>query len=167
MAEDKINPIRETDEEARSLARTLLTEARFGALAVIDHATGAPSVSRISVVRAPDGAPLTLISELSTHTQHLMANPACALLLGEPGPTGDPLTHPRMTLSCIARFIRHGEPGRDALRDHFLAQYPKAKLYIDFGDFLFAHLQVEDIALNGGFGKAYALTPADLGLGAP
>lgn len=161
------NPIRETDDEARALGQTLLAEARFGALAVIARETGHPTVSRIAITRGPDGAPLTLISELSAHTGHLLARPDCSLLLGEPGPSGDPLTHPRITLACTARFIRHGDPERAALREGYLAQYPKAKLYIDFGDFLFAHFAVTSAALNGGFGKAYHLSPDDLGLAKP
>ncbi|MGB0660077.1 MAG: HugZ family protein [Mangrovicoccus sp.] len=158
------NPIRPTDDEARALAKDLLVKARYGALAVLDKDTGAPYVSRVALALTPDGQPVTLISELSSHTGHLLANPAASLLVGEPGDKGDPLTHPRMTLNCKAEFLRHGEPGRDALRDHYLSQIPKAKLYIDFGDFLFAIFRVDSIALNGGFGKAFHLTPADLGL---
>lgn len=158
------SPIRETDDEARALGQSLLSGANFGALAVIDKESGFPSVTRVAVVRALDGNPMTLISELSTHTGNLIAHPDCSLLLGEPGPTGDPLTHPRMTLECEASFICHGDAGRNEVRDHYLSQYPKAKLYIDFGDFLFAHLRVKSVALNGGFGKAFNLTPSDLGI---
>ncbi|WP_138468025.1 HugZ family protein [Poseidonocella sp. HB161398] len=158
------SPIRETDDEARALARQLLSSARHAALAVTDRATGAPTVSRIALVPGPDGAPLTLISELAAHTGHLLADPRCALLIGEPGPTGDPLTHPRMTLACEARFTRQDDPGRAELRAHYLGLYPKAKLYIDFADFLFASFAVGSAALNGGFGKAYQLSPEDLGL---
>ena len=50
------------------------------------------------------GTPLTLISDLSDHTRALKADPRCSILVGEPGPRGDPLTHPRMTLLCTARF---------------------------------------------------------------
>ncbi|WP_172331626.1 HugZ family protein [Mangrovicoccus sp. HB161399] len=156
------DPIRETDDEARALARRLLAEARFAALAVTDRRTGAPTVSRIALVPGPDGAPLTLVSQLSAHTGHLLADPRCSLLVGEPGPTGDPLTHPRMTLACEARFIRHGDAERDTLREHYLGLYPKAKLYVDFGDFLFAAFEITGAALNGGFGKAYRLAPEDL-----
>ena len=158
------NPIRTTDDEARALARQLLAAARFAAIGVLDPDTGAPVVSRIALARAPDGAPLTLISRLSTHTGHLLADPRASLLVGEPGPTGDPLTHPRMTLTARARMIGPDDPERAALRATYLAQTPKAKLYIDFADFLFARFEVTAAALNGGFGKAYHLTPADLGL---
>jgi len=160
----KRDPINPTDDDARALGRSLLAAARFGALGVIDPATGAPSVTRVAMVPGPDGHPLTLVSDLSSHTGALRADPACSLLLGEPGEKGDPLTHPRITLACRAQFTEHGADGWADLRAHYLALVPKAKLYIDFTDFCFALLAVRDAALNGGFGKAYRLTPADLGL---
>jgi hypothetical protein len=161
--EKKIDPIRETDDEARALARALIDGARFGALGVRDPETGAPTVSRVAVATTPEGAPLTLISDLSHHTRALKSDPACSLLVGEPGAKGDPLTHPRITLQCRARFVRHGEAGHAALRHHYLTQQPKAQLYIDFADFSFAVLEVTEAHLNGGFGKAYRLEAADLG----
>jgi len=160
----KVDPIRPTDDDARALGRALIDGARFGALGVTDPETGAPMVSRVAVATDPGGAPLTLVSDLSHHTVALKADPVCSLLVGEPGARGDPLTHPRLTLQCRARFLRHGQEGHRALRDHYLRQHPKAQLYIDFADFSFARLDVEDAHLNGGFGKAYRLTPADLGL---
>lgn len=158
------SPIRPTDDEARLLAQTLLAQARFAALAVNDRITGAPTVSRIAMVPGPNGAPLTLISQLSSHTQNLTADARCALLVGEPGPKGDPLTHPRMTLQCTVTLIPYDDPRRAELRAHYLEHYPKAKLYIDFTDFLFARFDVTSAALNGGFGKAFNLSPEDLGL---
>lgn len=163
----KRDPINPTDDAARTLGQGILANARFGALAVIDPATGAPSVTRVAVVPGPDRHPISLVSDLSSHTGALRANPACSILLGEPGPRGDPLTHPRITLACRAGFIEHGGDGWAGLRAHYLGLVPKAKLYIDFGDFCFVQLAVTDSALNGGFGKAYRLTPADLGLERP
>ena len=160
----KPDPIRPADEEARRMARSLLNTARFGALGVIDPETGAPVVSRVAIGTTPEGAPLTLISSLSQHTAALRSNPACSVLLGEPGERGDPLTHPRLTLQCHARFVDGVAPQRPALREGWLTDHPKAKLYIDFADFGFVVFEVGAGFLNGGFGKAYALVPADLGL---
>lgn len=158
------SPINPTTSDARELARKLLNQARYGALGVTDPASGAPHVSRIAVATAPDGHPLTLISDLSGHTAALKQSPACSLLVGEPGERGDPLTHPRITLACAAEFIRHGSTGWAELRSHYLRQHPKSQLYIDFTDFSFARLVVTKAALNGGFGKAFNLTADDLGL---
>ncbi|WP_425100388.1 HugZ family protein [Tropicibacter sp. S64] len=156
------SPIRPTDDEARALARDLMTTARFGALAVLDPSTGAPLVSRIAVVPGPDGLPLALVSDLASHTQALKANPLCSLMVGEPKAKGDPLTHPRLSLQGTARFIHHGDPDHAALATHYLVRQPKAKLYIGFADFALMRIDPNGAFLIGGFGKAFHLTPDDL-----
>lgn len=156
MADDKINPIRKTDDEARDLARSLIVNARFGALAVRDPETGDPVVTRIALVPGPDTAPLTLISDLSSHTRALLAHPRCSVLIGEPGDKGDPLTHARLTLLATAQ-----PADKAALRTHYLGAYPKAALYYDFGDFRLVRLAPLSGLLNGGFGKAYELAAED------
>lgn len=155
--ERRSDPIRPTDAEARALARDLIAAARFAALGVIAPDTGMPMVTRIAVVPGPDGVPLTLVSDLSAHTAALDANPDCSLLLGEPGARGDPLTHPRLTLQARAEAA-----DKDALKPHYLRHYPKARLYFDFGDFRLLRFAPVAGFLNGGFGKAYRLTPGDL-----
>ncbi len=162
MPEPKQDPIRPTDDEARALARSLLDGANHGALGVIDPDTGAPMVTRIAVARDEHGLPITLISTLSQHTSALTKTPACSLLVGDPGPKGDPLTHPRLTLQCEARFVDRSGAEHQELRALYLSQQPKAKLYIDFGDFRLVRLAVARAFLNGGFGKAYVLTAEDL-----
>lgn len=156
------NPIRPTDDEARALAHSLIAQARFGALALTDAESGAPYVARIAVGTSPEGQPLTLISSLSHHTTALRANPACALLLGEPGPKGDPLTHPRLSVTARARFIPRDDPVHAILAAHYLKSHPKAQLYIGFGDFSFALFDMTGAHLNGGFGKAFHLNADDL-----
>lgn len=150
------NPIRPTDNDARALAATVLGDARHAALGVIDPDSDTPMVTRIAVAWL-DGAPHILISDLSMHTKALAQNPACSLLVGEPGTKGDPLTHPRVTLQCIAA---HAD--KPTLRAAWLARHPKSKLYYDFSDFRMMRLSVNIAHLNGGFGKAFTLTPDDL-----
>lgn len=152
----KRDPINPTDDDARALARGLLADARFGALAVTHPETQTPYVARIGTI-GHEGTPLVLISTLSLHTKALQANPACSLLLGEPGTKGDPLTHPRMTLMCRAEVA-----DKTALKNAWLSAIPKAKLYYDFADFIMFRLAPDTIHLNGGFGKAYTLAPDDL-----
>ena len=164
MTSDARSPIRPTDIEARSLARGLITHARFAALGVLDPESGGPMVSRIAFGTTPDGQPLTLVSDLSHHTRALVAQPSASVLLGEPGRRGDPLTHPRLTLQVQAQFTRHGTAEYADLAAHYLRDHPKAKLYIGFADFSFVVFTVTKAYLNGGFGKAFVLTPDDLGL---
>lgn len=156
------SPIRPTDDEARALASGLMAKARFAALAVITEA-GTPLVTRVAFGLDPEDGPISLVSSLSNHTRALMDNPACSLLVGEPGDKGDPLTHPRLSLICRASFLRHGEEGHAELATHYLRDHPKAKLYIGFADFAFVRFQITEAHLNGGFGRAFHLNPGDLG----
>ena len=154
MAKDPFRPV---DDEARSLAREIMENARFGALGVLRD--GHPMVTRVAIAQDEDGVPLTLVSDLSSHTQALRADPRCSLLLGEPTEKGDPLTHARLTLQAKAEFV---EKSSD-LMARYLDVQPKAKLYIGFTDFHFARLVPLEGLLNGGFGKAYHLTSRDIG----
>ena len=69
-----------------------------------------------------------------------------------------------MTGETCAEAVRRVRATRAA---HWLRDHPKAKLYIGFGDFHFALFSVTGAFLNGGFGKAFFLTPVDLGLTEP
>ena len=153
--------IRPTDADAIRLAKTLIRSARYGAIAVLDPETGAPLASRVGVATDIDGTPLILVSMLSAHTRAIIADPRCSLLLGEPG-KGDPLAHPRITLVCRAVRLERGTPGQARAERRYLNRNPKAQLYVGLGDFSFFRLEIARGSLNGGFGKAYNLTAADL-----
>lgn len=164
---DKPNVLRETDDEARKLARVLLRSARSGALAVIEPQSGGfPFVSRVLLGIDVDGAPVILVSRLSTHTQALLADRRASLLTGEAG-KGDPLAHPRLTVQCEAEEVRRDSDEHARIRERFLRRHPKAGLYIDFPDFGFFRLAPQRASLNGGFGRAYALTADDLIIDSP
>lgn len=161
MTEKRENILRETDDEARTLARRLIDEARYAALAFADPKTGYPAASQVLIATDVDGCPTLLASRLAGHTKALLESGKCGLLVGEPG-KGDPMAWPRMSLQCDAVPVAADAPHRTAIRERFLEKNPKAKLYADFGDFLFFRLEPTLASLNGGFGKAYALTSADL-----
>jgi putative heme iron utilization protein len=138
--------------DAIGLARTLLRTTRAGALSTLDAETGAPFCSLVSVATDIDGAPLLLVSKLAAHTGNLDHDPRAALLLAAGG-KGDPLAHPRLTLTGQ---VVPDDAAR--VRRRFLARHPKAALYADFPDFSFRRLVVESAHLNGGFAKAARLS---------
>jgi putative heme iron utilization protein len=166
VEEAKKDVLRETDDDAIRLARTLMRSSRYGALAVIDPKSGAPLASRVAVASDHDGAPLILISGLAGHTGGLLADPRCSLLLGEVG-KGDPLAHARITLACLAERISKDDPRHARIQWRFLSHNSKSKLYAGLGDFAFFRLEPQHASLNGGFGKAYALTRENLLVSAP
>lgn len=158
---DKPSVIRETDDDARNQARILMHTAAHAALAVIDPETGFPSVSRVLTAMDTDGAPVILVSGLSSHTKALVKDPRASALFGEPG-KGDPLAHPRLTVRCSAERVDRQGDAHARIRELFLERHPKSKLYIDFPDFCFFRLVPLDASLNGGFGRAYILSAEDL-----
>lgn len=159
-----MDPIRPTDDAARHLARGLILGARIAALGTLAPDTGHPQVTRIGFGIVPDGSGLTLVSGLSAHADALRRDPRCSLLLGEPADRGDPLNSARITLRAMALPVPPQDGARDQLRAIWLADHPKARLYVDFADFFFVRFHWIEGSLNGGFGKAFALTASDLAL---
>jgi len=155
------DPFQPPDAEARALTQGLLALGH-AALAWTDPDSGTPGISRIAFARDPVEGLLTLISALAHHHRALRANPDCALMLGEVGDKGDPMTHPRLMIRARAAFIAADDPARPAMRDRWLKRTPKAQAYIDLPDFAFVRLTPVSALLNGGFARAFRLTPADM-----
>ena len=141
--------------DAAGLAKHLLRTIRSGALATLGP-DGVPFATLVTVATDPDGSPLLLTSRLSGHTANMEREPRVSILLAQTG-KGDPLAHPRLTVTGRAR--RTGEP---RVRARFLARHPKAELYADFADFSFWRVEIAGGHLNGGFARAASLSAADL-----
>jgi len=149
------------DFDPKALAKGLLRATRAGSLATIDRNTGHPFASLVNVATDSDGAPVILVSRLSTHTANLEADGRAALLLASAG-KGDPLAHPRLTLiGSFARLARE-DAREERVRRRFLARHPKSELYAGFGDFSFWRLDAVSAHLNGGFARAADLKAADV-----
>lgn len=155
------DPVRPADAEARALAQGLLALGH-AALAWTDPDTGTPGISRIAFARDSQAGLLTLVSGLAPHFRALRDRPDCALMLGEVGEKGDPLTHPRLMIRARAAFIAPDDPERPAIRARWLERNPKSQVYIDLPDFAFVRLTPVSALLNGGFARAFHLSPQDL-----
>jgi heme iron utilization protein len=149
------------DFDPRAVAKGLLRATRAGSLATIDRNTGHPFASLVNVATDSDGAPLILVSRLSTHTANLEVDGRASLLLASTG-KGDPLAHPRLTL--LGTFVQIARDGsqQPRARRRFLARHPKSELYAGFADFSFWRLDVVSAHLNGGFARAADLKAADV-----
>jgi hypothetical protein len=139
--------------DAVGMARGLIRTARHGSLGTIDG-DGRPFTSLVALSTDLDGVPIIITSHLSHHTGHLDANGRMALLIADLG-KGDPLAHPRVTLTGRAVAARTDTPAYPHLRRRYLTRNPKAELYVDLPGFWFWRLEPEAVALNGGFGKAW------------
>jgi hypothetical protein len=155
------DPVQPADEDARAVVQTLLALGH-AALAWTDPDTGAPGISRIAFAKDPEGGLLTLVSGLAPHFRALRDRPHCALMLGEVGDKGDPLTHPRLMIRARAAFLAQDDPARPGIRTRWLERNPKATLYIDLPDFAFVRLTPVSALLNGGFARAFHIAPGDL-----
>lgn len=151
------------DQDALDTVHEILRTARIAALAVIDADTALPHISRIAFGVDGSGAMITLVSDLARHTARLRAAPDCALLLGPEARKGDPLNSPRLSINCRATRLDKSP----ALKASWLDSHPKSKLYIDFTDFNFFRFEPITAELNGGFGKAYLITPEALSIPRP
>ncbi len=135
------------------MVRALIAEATHATLGTLDR-SGAPFASLVALARDEALCPLIITSHLSSHTGHLEADPRVSLLIAAIG-KGDPLAHPRLTLTGVAEAARPGEPGYGPIRELYLAQNPKAQLYVDLPGFWFWRIRPQQVFLNGGFGKAW------------
>jgi len=97
---------------------------------------------------APDdlGRPLFLISSMAVHTHNLKADSRAALLVTQPGAGGDPLGTARITLMGAVTAAR------DDVREIYLHRHVNARHWVDFGDFAFYRMELEDVYFIGGFG---------------
>lgn len=143
--------------DALAEAKRLLRSIRSGALASISD-NGAPLASLTALATMPGGEPILLLSRLALHTRQLERDGRCSLLLAQGG-RGDPLAHPRLSLTGTAAPA--GER-RDAAATRFLARNPKSKLYAGFPDFSFWIVAIDKAHLNGGFARAATFESSDL-----
>lgn len=155
------DPVQPANDDARALVRQLLALGH-AALAWEDPDTGSPGISRIAFARDPQAGMLTLVSGLAPHFRALRDRPDCALMLGEVGDKGDPLTHPRLMIRARASFVAPDDPARQGIRARWLERTPKAQVYIDLPDFAFVRLTPTSALLNGGFARAFHIAPEDL-----
>jgi putative heme iron utilization protein len=152
-------PVEPDESRAKAVAdvKLLMRIARTGALATLETKGGAPLTTLIGVGSDFDGAPLFLMSMLSRHTRNLANDPRASLLLTGRPERGDPLNHPRVTLT--GRVERSAAPRAKA---RYLQRNPKAGLYAGFADFAVYQLRIEDVHFNGGFGRAVPLAVAEV-----
>jgi len=137
--------------DAIAVSKRLLRSVRAGALATL-AGDGTPFATLVNVATDFDSAPVLLMSGLAAHTRNLAADPRASILLVEGG-KGDPLAHPRLTVTGRVRRI-DAAVERERLKLRFLARHPKSALYADFGDFAFYRLEISSVHLNGGFARA-------------
>jgi putative heme iron utilization protein len=104
------------------------------------------------------GRPIFLISSMAVHTQNLAGDPRASLFIAEPDWSGDPLAAGRITLMGGVTAVPAED--RPAARAAYLARHANAAYWVDFEDFAFHRLEVEDLYFVGGFAAMDWITAA-------
>ena len=128
-------------------AQILLQNAKYASLASL-QADGRPYASLVSLARTEAGWPLLLLSDLAWHAQNLRRDGRASLLVQEADPAGDILASARISIQGQMELTQG-----QAARMMFLTAHPEAEAYIDFGDFHFWQMEMEEIHMVSGFGR--------------
>ena len=147
-------------------ARTLVHVGRQGALATASrrHA-GHPFASVMPYAPDAGGRLLLLISGMAVHTQNLQAEPRASVLVAEAAAAEDALAAGRVTLMGAASPVP--ADAVEGARAAYLARHPAAAGWVDFGDFAFWRLQVQQAYLVAGFGAMGWITGDDYAAAEP
>lgn len=150
-------------------ARTLLVQALQGAVATqCQRHPGFPFASLMPYALDEEGRPIILVSRLAVHTQNLERDDRASLLVTEPElDDRNPLGLARVTL--LGRFRDAAEEPNSAggAREAYLARHPESAYWVDYPDFGFRRMDVENVYYVGGFGVMGWVTGEDYRLAEP
>lgn len=150
MAEEKI-PGPPPSELAPG-AFELLAPGGVGVLSTLSaRKPGWPLGSLVSYALDGVGRPVFLFTELAQHTRNLRADPRASLFVQESG-ARNPQSSGRLALLGTLTLVPGGEMSE--ARERYVAVHPEGKSFAELGDFLFWHMNVEDVHVVGGFAKA-------------
>ena len=145
------------DASESAALMSLLRSQPVASLATLHR--GAPAVSMVPFALLPEGAGFIIhVSQLATHTQDMLANPAVALLVTAPLAAADsPLALPRASVQGQARTCPPDSPGYGQARAAYLAKLPDAEPLFSFGDFSLFVIEPESLRWVAGFGRAMSV----------
>ncbi|KAK6945441.1 protein of unknown function DUF2470 [Dillenia turbinata] len=129
--------------------RTLLDRTLRGMLSTFSQKyEGYPSGSLVDFACDSDGSPILVLTSLAFHTQNILANSKCSLLVAkDPDDRSDVL----ITLYGDAILVPEGE--QEAIRSTYLAKHPDA-FWVDFGGFRFFHIEPKVVRFVSGVATA-------------
>ena len=138
--------------------RSLLRGERQGMLSTVSSRhRGHPFGSVVPYALWESGEPLLYLSRLAAHTQNLLADPRCSLLISDSAAKEIQPARATLVGACLPLPAQEQAAGRDA----FAARHPDSQALAlpDFTAFLLA---VEEIRWVGGFAAAAWLAPHTL-----
>ncbi len=145
----------DANAEAKCQALLSLPVAALGTL----H-EGAPFVSMVPLVPAPDGSGFLIhVSRLAQHTRDLLADARVSLMFMQPLEGNlDPLALPRFSLQGEAEVVPADSAAYVLAAQAYLARFPQAETTLGLGDFSFFRVKPAAGRLVCGFGQAFSLS---------
>lgn len=140
----------------------LLDRQRVLALAVL--ADGAPYAGLLPFVALPrrDGV-LIHASRLARHAPGLATGGLVGVLLHEQdAPEKDPLQIRRATFECAAHPLERGSGPWNDGRERYVGRFPDGAVTFNLGDFTLYRLEFRSGLYVAGFGRAIAVSAADI-----
>ena len=140
--------------------RTLVYRNLTGTLSTVSKKhPGVPFGSLMPYGLDEKGRPTFLISTMAVHTHNVSGDPKASLFVSQADAGGEPLNASRVTLMGIVNKVPDAE--LEGVRERYLARYNNASYWVDFDDFSFYRLEIEDIYFVGGFGAMGWVTVED------
>jgi len=140
--------------------RTLVYRNLTGTLSTVSKKhPGVPFGSLMPYGLDEKGRPTFLISTMAVHTHNISNDPKASLFVSQADAGGEPLNASRLTL--MGSVSRVSDADREVVRERYLARYGNASYWVDFDDFSFYRLEIEDLYFVGGFGAMGWVTVDD------
>jgi len=140
--------------------KTLVYRSLTGTLSTVSKKhPGVPFGSLMPYGLDEKGRPTFLISTMAVHTHNIANDPRTSLFISQADAGGEPLNASRVTL--MGNVSRVPDAEREATRERYLSRYENASYWVDFDDFSFYRLEIEDIYFVGGFGAMGWVTVDD------
>lgn len=148
-------------ENLRLLTRLIRTQ-RVAGLGTLRE--GLPYVSMVAYAPAEDlGSLLIHASRLAHHTQDLLQDSRCSVLVAEKDDSShDPQILARVTLSGNARPVEQDDPGYEPARALYLRRFPEAEFLFQLGDFSLYRITIAGGRFIAGFGKTFTISRNEL-----
>ena len=148
------------DEDLVGLS-DLLSSRKVAALGTLHD--GAPYVSMVPFALLEDGSAFLIhVSELSAHTQDMLADPRVSLLIMESESAETlPQELARVTVLGRARQIDESAAEHAPAMARYLDRFPDSAPMFAFADFSLFAIRPETLRWIGGFAAAQSLTPEE------
>lgn len=117
---------------------------------------GFPGGSVVGFAPDEDGRPLFVFSGMSSHTQDILADPKCSLTVASKEFKG--AADGRVNL--MGKCTKLPSEEKEAAKATYLAKHPGA-FWVNFGDFNWFRMEIENIRFVGGFARAGSVTPEE------